>query len=84
MEAKLAKQGTTYFAGPDLNIGDIQVYCQFLDLAYYGWDWSGWPTLSKWAETCRKAPGLKEVHDQFFSGVINDGLIRTIDYPQNV
>ena len=82
MEARLAAQGTTFMAGNDITIGDFQIYCEFLDLEYFGWDWSGWPTLAKWADACRNSPGLKEVHDQWYAEFLTEDFVKAVAYPR--
>ena len=80
--ARIQKKGKTFLTGNAITIADFQLYCQFLDLAYYGWDWSKWPAIQKWTDACRAAPGLKCVHDQFFEKVATPDFVKAIGYPQ--
>ena len=82
LDARIGSSGKTFLTSNDITIADFQVYCQFLDLSYYGWDWSNWANIQKWSDACRNAPGLKEIHDQFYEHVINDDFVNLIGYPK--
>ena len=70
LENLLQNNNCKYLATDKPSIADHQVFFQLSDYQIYGLNLDKYPAVLAWYNTCRKAPGINEVHSEWEKNIL--------------
>jgi len=65
LEEMLRNCETTFLAGNEPSIADIQLFCQSTDIFWHQNSWADFPYAMKWRNAVYEIPGVKKVYAEW-------------------